>query len=127
MFGRVWRAHFWPLALVLWTLVVWGSRLRLLFGDPDETTATRTVGAITALVFVAAALAVGAALLRSAARWNQVLVLFAAAGSIYWLVRMVLILGRDHSVGFKVVHAVLATVSIGLAIMAWRRPNTANL
>jgi hypothetical protein len=37
-----------------------------------------------------------------------------------WVVRDVSILAADHEVGFKVVHTVLAVVSIVLSALAWR-------
>jgi cytochrome bd-type quinol oxidase subunit 1 len=51
--------------------------------------------------------------------------LAAAAWTLYvWITRMWNILQDDHSVGFKVVHAVLAVVSIGFGIavgvIGWR-------
>ena len=36
-----------------------------------------------------------------------------------WVTRIVNILGDDHSAGFKVVHSVLALVSIAFAVAAW--------
>ena len=48
-----------------------------------------------------------------------------------WVTRMVNILGDDHAGGFKVVHSLLAVVSIAFAVAAWvvvarirRRPAT---
>jgi hypothetical protein len=37
-----------------------------------------------------------------------------------WAVRLPFVLVHDHPAGFKVVHAVLAAVSIALAVAAWR-------
>ncbi len=36
------------------------------------------------------------------------------------------ILVADHEVGFKVVHTVLAVVSIGLSVLAWREARRAS-
>jgi hypothetical protein len=49
----------------------------------------------------------------------------ASAWTLYvWITRMWNILGDDHSVGFKVVHAVLAVISVGFGIavgvIGWR-------
>jgi hypothetical protein len=48
-----------------------------------------------------------------------------------WITRIVIISGQDESAGFKVVHGVLAAVSIafGLAIgrMGWRARRSAHL
>lgn len=36
-----------------------------------------------------------------------------------WTVRITNILGEDHSIGFKVVHVLLALVSVVFAMAAW--------
>lgn len=36
-----------------------------------------------------------------------------------WATRIWNILGDDHSVGFKVVHSVLALVSVAFAVVTW--------
>ena len=36
-----------------------------------------------------------------------------------WATRIVNIVGDDHSAGFKIVHSILAVVSIAFAIAAW--------
>jgi hypothetical protein len=44
---------------------------------------------------------------------------FALWTVLIWAVRITNILGEDHSIGFKVVHALLAVVSIAFAMAAW--------
>ena len=52
---------------------------------------------------------------------NRLAVLvLAGITTVVWAVRGVQIALADHSVGFIVVHTVLALVSIGLAVVAWR-------
>ena len=58
-------------------------------------------------------------------RRQAYLLLAACAWTLYvWITRIVIISGQDESTGFKVVHGVLAAISIafGLAIgrMGWR-------
>jgi hypothetical protein len=55
------------------------------------------------------------------ARWTDKAVLALAGWTVgVWVVRDVGILTGDHGVGFKVVHTVLAVVSIALSVFAWR-------
>jgi hypothetical protein len=121
------RADRWVWGLVAWTLFVWVSRIRLLFGDPEETTTSRITGGGTALLFAVCAVILALALLRRPGQVGRSLLVFCSASSIYWIVRAGLILGRDHDAGFKVVHSVLALVSIGLAFMAWHRRKDASV
>jgi hypothetical protein len=104
-------------ALAGWTVFMWATRIRNAAAQDDLSTAGK-VGAVTIAVGFTAAgamLAVGAAR-RSGAltRWVPV---FAVVTILYWVVRAVQIIGRDHPVGFKLVHTVLAAVSIALS--AW--------
>ena len=92
----------WPLiAFVGWTVFVWAGRIR---------NGGSTLLAVSFLAL--AALAVW----RSG-RWITALVVWTVG---VWVVRTPLILVHDHSAGFKVVHTVLAAVSIGLALSAQR-------
>ncbi len=50
----------------------------------------------------------------------------AAWSTAVWVVRDVGILVADHEVGFKVVHTVLAVVSIVLSVLAWREVRRAG-
>jgi hypothetical protein len=45
----------------------------------------------------------------------------------FWLVRGIGIMVDDHTLGFTVVHTVLMVISIGLAVIASRALNAANL
>jgi hypothetical protein len=96
------------LALPIWTLFVWATRLRIIF-DQDQPKST------VILPVVLSALAVVALVDR-----RRGLLALAGVTTAVWLVRLPLVLIHDHSVGFKVVHAVLAMVSLGLAYVAVR-------
>jgi uncharacterized membrane protein len=104
-------------ALAGWTVLIWSTRIRNAANQDDLGTAGK-VGAVTiAAGFTLAGLALALQTARrsdSLRRWVPV---FAGATILYWLVRAVQIVGRDHAVGFKVVHSVLAAVSISLS--AW--------
>ena len=96
------RARSWPIyAFSAWTVFVWIGRIGL-GGSP-----------LLAIPFV-----VLAALAAWRARpWVTVLAAYTVA---VWAIRTPFILVHDHPVAFKVVHTVLATVSISLAVLAQR-------
>ncbi|HET7722671.1 MAG TPA: hypothetical protein VFK43_22080 [Acidimicrobiales bacterium] len=97
-----------PAALALWSLFVWGVRIRNAAGEVGPT--------VVAGSFVVLAVAV---LVTTGAR----LPTLALAGwtIAVWLVRAVdIALLSDHEVGFVAVHTVLAAVSIALAVLALR-------
>ena len=89
--------------LALWTLFVWGVRIR---------NADGSVGAIALSVAL-----VGLAALVLLTRSNGfVVVLLAGTTILVWLVRLVdIVLLSDHGAAFKVVHTVLGLVSLVLA------------
>ena len=74
-----------------------------------------------AVAFCACAV-VGAALVLAARRKvaAQFFSAFAITGILWWLVRGVGTLAADFSVGFKIVHTVLALVTIGLGLLVLR-------
>ena len=106
------------------TLFIWGNRIWLAWTNPDDTVAEKLVWSTPITLFVLAALVIGGLLLTGADRRSPGFVrgvtAFAAGTTLYWAVRIPMILLADHPVGFKVVHAVLAAVSIALAVAAWR-------
>jgi hydrogenase/urease accessory protein HupE len=85
----------------------------------------RTIGGLPgdALVYLVDALALGVVV---ALRWRERTPLVAAVGALaawtigVWIVLVAGIVAADHALGFTVVHAVLAVVSIVLAAVAWR-------
>ncbi len=92
----------WPLyAFVAWTVFVWAGRIR---------NGGSVLLAGTFLVLAAIALWRRRHWVTALAAWTVVV----------WAVRTPVILVHDHPVGFKVVHTVLAVVSIALAVTAAR-------
>ncbi len=115
-----------PAALVAWTLFVWGGRLRNLAQEPGpigETSRWSLVGSI-AFCLLAALVVVAPTVERSrAGRRGLVRPAVGALGAltiVVWVIRGLDIALGDHSLGFIVVHLILAVVSIGLAVAAWR-------
>ena len=96
------------LALPIWTLVVWATRIRIIF-DSDQ---SRSAAIVPVLLTVLAVVA-----LVDRRRGTAALV---GATVVVWAVRLPLVLVHDHPAGFKIVHAVLAVVSLALAYGAWR-------
>jgi hypothetical protein len=108
--------------LVVWTLLVWSTRFGTIWSDDELTTAGKVGRTALALTFTLLALAVAAALWRSVVAADLRRPVGALAGwtTIVWIVRAVQIVAGDHDTGFKVVHVVLAVVSIGLSVLAVR-------
>lgn len=95
-------------ALPVWTLLIWTTRIRNVVDDGGS--------AGDLLVPVALTLLAVAALVDR----HRALLALAAVTVVVWAVRVPLLLTRDHSAAFVVVHLVLAVVSVGLAVLAWR-------
>lgn len=110
------------LVLAAWTFLVWTTRIRNIWTDDDLTTTGQVWRTLLAGVFTV--FAVGVVVLwrrRGDARtWVRA---FAVWTTGVWLVRAVQIGLADHGVAFKVVHTVLAVVSVGLAFWADRAAN----
>jgi hypothetical protein len=95
-------ARRWPLWLFLgWTVFVWAGRIR-------------NGGSV---LLAASFLVLAAVALWRRGRWISALAGWTIA---VWAVRTPYILVHDHPAGFKIVHTVLATVSIALAVSAQR-------
>jgi hypothetical protein len=109
----------WIWVLIGWTLFLWLSRLRNVVNNDELSSAGRAIRIGVVVVFVTlAAVAVGAVRRRR----TKVVALFLAWTIGYWLVRGIGILAdSEYSVGFKVVHTVLMTVSLTLSILAARQ------
>jgi hypothetical protein len=95
------------IVLVVWTVFVWAGRIRnggsiLLAGS-----------------FLLLAAFVVASLWKRAWMWAAVTALVVWTIGV-WAVRTPMILVHDHPAGFKAVHALLAVVSIALAVWAER-------
>lgn len=105
--------------LAVWSLVVWGGRLRNLIvepGGPGDLTGGQRWSLVGSLLFGLLAVAT----LATAAAARRFTVVPAAAlavlSIVVWAYRAVVILGREYSAGFMAVHTVLAGVSIGLGL-----------
>lgn len=124
-----------PVALGLWTLFVWGGRLRNLWSDPGGLGAAPRWSLIASLLFTVLGLTVLAAVGtvaaarrtgRSSLAGETRSVLGAAVATLavvtvaVWVIRGIDIAAGDHPLGFILVHVVLAVVSIGLAGAAAR-------
>ncbi len=115
------------LALVAWTFFVWTTRIGNIWRDADLDTGEKIGRTGLALSFTLLAVAVVVALWRGSERTRLVAVgALAAWSTAVWVVRDVSILVADHEVGFKVVHTVLAVVSIVLSALAWREVRRAT-
>jgi hypothetical protein len=114
------RRHRATVALVAWTFFVWTTRIGNIWRDADLDTSGKVGRTVLALTFTLLAAGVVVALWRRAS-WTGRAVLALAGWTVgVWIVRDVSILAADHDVGFKVVHTVLAVVSIVLSVLAWR-------
>jgi uncharacterized membrane protein HdeD (DUF308 family) len=115
------RRHPATVALVAWTFLVWTTRIANIWRDADLDTGERWGRTLLALSFTVLAIAVAVVAARRLRPATFVAVGALAAWTvIVWVVRGIGILADDHDPGFKVVHTVLAVVSIVLAALAWR-------
>lgn len=113
--------------LVLWTVLIWGSRLRNIVADDDLEGFDRVVSLGIALTLLVAAIAVAIAL-RSSAQWTRfALGVLVIVGIARWTIRGPIILISDEwELGFKVVHTVLWLVTVILGVLAWREHQAAK-
>ncbi|HMG42154.1 MAG TPA: hypothetical protein VK611_12530 [Acidimicrobiales bacterium] len=117
----------WPVvALVAWTFFVWTTRIGNIWGDDGLDTAGKVGRTALALSFTFLALAVVGALWRRPSWLRPTVVALAAWTTGVWLVRDTSILFGDHDTSFKIVHTVLAVVSIALSALALRTPAPAR-
>lgn len=105
--------------LAVWSLFVWGGRLRNLIAEPGglgDLTGGDRWSLAGSLLF--GLLAVATLVTLAVVRRFTVIPATALAvlGIVVWAYRAVVILGRDYSAGFLAVHTVLAAVSIGLGL-----------
>jgi peptidoglycan/LPS O-acetylase OafA/YrhL len=114
------RRHWAVVALVAWTFFVWTTRIGNIWNDDGLDTADRLGRTALALSFTLLALGVVAALRNRPGRLRRAVDALAVWTVAVWLVRGLSITVGDHDTAFKVVHAVLAVVSIALAVLAGR-------
>lgn len=109
-------------AFVVWTLVVWGQRISNIWRDQDLDTSGQLSRSALAASFVVLALVAAVAAWRAGREtFVRAVAVLGAWTTIVWLVRATGILLGDRSAGFKIVHIVLAAVSIALALAAHRQ------
>lgn len=112
--------------LAAWTLLVWVGRLRNVAVDDDLSGWSFTWRLVVALGFTGVGLALAGLLLRHRFSVSfesgpaRLGVGLAVVGGAWWLVRGTGILLADHPLGFKVVHSVLALVTVLLSVNVWR-------
>lgn len=104
-----------PLAAAVWTLFVWGSRIRLL----DDTEASQWANWLR--ISISLVLALGLLIVairtrkgRRSRRAAWVMIAFAVWMLIAWVPSLVGVLAGDESPAFKAVHSGLAIVSLAL-------------
>jgi hypothetical protein len=120
------RRRPFAVALVAWTFFVWTTRIGNIWRDADLDTGEKVGRTALALSFTLLAVAVVVALWRGSAGARLVAVGALAGWSTgVWIVRDVGILAADHDAAFKLVHTVLAMVSIVLSALAWREARQA--
>ncbi|MEZ5228344.1 MAG: hypothetical protein R2710_17225 [Acidimicrobiales bacterium] len=110
------------LALGGWTVLLWFTRVRNVLADTALEGWSRTwqlgisvIFVVVAVVLIGLSLVKGNPAVRTMA--IRVSLGLAAFGSVWWAIRGVNTMFNDHSVAFKLVHAVLAIGTI--AISAW--------
>jgi len=112
------RRHPATSGLVIWTLVVWTTRIGNIWGDDALDTGERWAGTALPLSFTVLALGVALALVRRA-RWLDVAVKALAGWTLgVWVVRSIDIATGDHDAAFIVVHLVLGVISVVLAVLS---------
>lgn len=117
--------------LAAWTLFVWSNRITNVLNDDGLEGWAMTWRLAVAVVFVVLALA--SAFAAAASRFGSsgsasslptwgtgAVSALAMASILWWPPRTVSTLVADFSVAFKVVHVVLAVVSVGLGVWALR-------
>lgn len=120
-------ARLFQWSLVVWTLGIWGSRIRNIVVDDEPEIAARLVSFLVALALIGSALLLTFGLFRSAPWTRSALLVLATLGVLRFTVRGPFILLDDQwDTGFKVVHTILWTVTLALSLLAWREHKRAE-
>ena len=108
-------------ALVLWTVGIWGSRLRNIIAD-DELVGFELVTSVAVAVFlIAAAGAVGISMVKDLTWHGRALGVLVIAGIARFTTRGIAILASSEwDTGFKIVHTVLWAITVTLSVLAAR-------
>ena len=115
----------WRLALGIWTVAIWGSRLRNILADDELTGGALVLALVIAVGFVVLGFGLLASLVGDRSWHRGVLAALVVVGVVRWTVRGPLILLSDEwELGFKVVHTALWLVTVGLSVAAWRERDT---
>lgn len=111
---------------MIWTWLLWTGRLGLAWTATDDDVTGRIVATIPVALFVVLATLVAVTVIHSrrsaqpgdsSPRVDRAAQILAGWTTLYWLVRLPMILLGSHPAGFLVVHTVLALLSWGAA--AW--------
>lgn len=125
------RTSYAAVALIVVTLGIWMSRIGLAWGDDSLTVPGKLLATVPVAVFVGLALVAGLMLARatgSSQRAHQARVAVQAPATWtigYWALRLPWLLARSHPGAFKVVHTMLALISVaiaGLVLVGFKRP-----
>ena len=108
------------IALAVWSLFVWTTRIRNIWTDDSLSTGEQWSRTVLALTFTVLALAVGHAVYHRSSWLRPVVRALAGWTVAVWVVRSVGIATADHEGAFIAVHLVLAVISITLAGLAVR-------
>ena len=112
--------------LAAWTVLVWVGRLRNVVVNDDLSGWSFIWRLLVALAFTGIGLVLGSLLFRhrltpaSNSRPALLGAALAVVGSIWWLVRGTGILLATYPVGFKIVHTLLALVTVMLSMVVLR-------
>lgn len=118
--------RFRPAAVTMFavlTLAIWTTRIPLAWTNGEDSTGEKVLWSTPITLFVIAAAAIVVMQARGASGspvFSKLVRAFSAGTVLYWTARMSLIVTGDWSVGFKVVHGVLAVGSCLAASFAWR-------
>jgi len=111
----------WRSALAVWTIGIWGSRVRNAIADEELIGVDRFSAIGIATVFVVLGIAVGVGAVTRRWHWPPLMVLV-IIGILRWTIRgPVIVLSDEWSVGFKVVHTILWLVTVALSVLALRQ------